>query len=324
MDRLTTCRRAAAALLATLLAACGGGGDPGAPLPSDPERTAAATATAQSASNDCAAIHPFYWEVGHASARVASGSVGGSTYTATTTMNIASASKWLYAAHAVQQRNGVPTDSDIKFLTFRSGYTSFSICLPGHTVDSCLAFQDNGVYTAANDGRFFYNGGHMQKHASVSGLGALDNAGLANALHATLGSDIALAYSQPQPPGGVVTSADDYARFLRKLLRNELQLGALLGAHAVCTNPATCPGAVSTPISGSESWHYALGHWVEDDPAVGDGAFSSAGAFGFYPWIDAGRRYYGIVARRDSAGTGHESVRCGRLIRKAWLSGVAQ
>jgi len=61
---------------------------------------------------------------------------------------------------------------------------------------------------------------------------------LADALHATLGSDIALVYSQPQPPGGVVTTADDYARFLRKLLRNELQLGALLGAHAVCTNPA--------------------------------------------------------------------------------------
>jgi len=80
MDRLTTCRRAAPALLSTLLAACGGGGDPGTPLPSDPERTAAATATAQSASNDCAAIHPFYWEVGHASARVASGSVGGSTH----------------------------------------------------------------------------------------------------------------------------------------------------------------------------------------------------------------------------------------------------
>jgi len=59
-------------------------------------------------------------------------------------------------------------------------------------------------------------------------------------------------------------------------------------------------------------------------PAVGDGAFSSAGAFGFYPWIDAGRRYYGVIARRDSAGEGYDSARCGRLIRKAWLSGVAQ
>ena len=61
-----------------------------------------------------------------------------------------------------------------------------------------------------------------------------------------------------------------------------------------------------------------------DDPTVGDGAFSSAGSFGFYPWIDAGKTYYGIVARSVSAGSGVDSVMCGRLIRKAWETAVAQ
>jgi len=28
---------------------------------------------------------------------------------------------------------------------------------------------------------------------------------------------------------------------------------------------------------------YAIGYWVEDDATYGDGAFSSAGSFGFYP-----------------------------------------
>jgi hypothetical protein len=80
-----------------------------------------------------------------------------------------------------------------------------------------------------------------------------------------------------------------------------------------------------------EEWQYSLGHWVEDDPDVGDGAFSSPGAFGFYPWIDAQKRFYGILARVDVLNAGSidltkissiSSVRCGRLIRKAWLTAL--
>ena len=63
-------------------------------------------------------------------------------------------------------------------------------------------------------------------------------------------------------------------------------------------NTASAVGtAANTPVPSTESWHYSIGHWVEDDPAVGDGAFSSAGAFGFYPWIDASKTYYGVLAR---------------------------
>ena len=62
----------------------------------------AATATAQSSRNACAPIQPFYWEVGDASARLGSGSVpsnaGAPTYTGSTVMAIASASKWVSAA----------------------------------------------------------------------------------------------------------------------------------------------------------------------------------------------------------------------------------
>lgn len=318
------------ACTALTLTACGGGGpdagSPGVPSPPPPNnaaRIAAATATAQSAGNACAAIRPFYWEIGDRSAALASGAVGGSAYGPVTTMNIASASKWLYGAYVVQRRGGAPTAEDIKHLTFRSGYTRFAICLPGQTVDGCLNYLNNGVYVSASDGRFDYGGGHMQKHASLIGLGALNNASLAAELRGQLGIDIALTFSQPQPAGGVVSTPADYARFLRKLLGGSLALGGLLGSQAVCTNPLTCPTADSTPVPGTESWHYSLGHWVEDDPQVGDGAFSSAGAFGFYPWIDAARTHYGIVAREAAAGSGEASANCGRLIRKAWVTGVA-
>lgn len=334
---------ASAALGLTLLVGACGGGDGGTAPPGSVDletRIAAATTTAQSTTNACAPIQPFYWEVGDQTGRLASGSVpfnnGNPTYTSTTLMSIASASKWLYGAYVVQLHQGQLSDSDIRFLTFRSGYTNFTSCLSTQTVDECVAWASNGVHSDATDGLFAYGGGHMEKHASLIGLGPQDNAGLADAIRSQLGGDLTpLVYSQAQLAGGVVTNADTYARFLRKVLSGALTMKAALGTHAVCTNPATCAQARNTPVPESESYHYSIGHWVEDDPVNGDGAFSSAGAFGFYPWIDASRSWYGIVARRDTSGAGDPgnedagghgfaSAQCGQLIRSAWIQGIAR
>lgn len=292
-------------------------------------RAAAATATATSTTNACSSLGAFYWELGDRTGALASGSVtpAGSQehYEATTVMPIASASKWLYAAAYVQRRSGNLTDEDIKFLTFRSGYTNFSICLQSDTVDSCLARGTNGTYSASTDGFFFYDGGHMQKHASLNGLGAMDGAALAAEVRSRLGTDLALAYTQPQPAGGAATSAAEYARFLRKVLSGELAIAGLLGSHAVCTNPKTCATALATPSPDTVSYHYSLGHWVEDDPLTGDGSFSSAGAFGFYPWVDSTKTLYGVLARKAApGGAGFDSLDCGRLIRLAWKSATPQ
>lgn len=313
------------------LAACGGGGSDAGTTPTidTAQRTLAATTTATN-NNACVAVKPFYWEIGDTTGPMASASVNATgsatTYNASTVMNIASASKWLYGAYVVERRGAAGLSAaDIKFLHFRSGYTSFTSCQPGQTVGSCVAASSNGVYTASTDGKFLYDGGHMQVHASLMGLDALDNGTLAAEIESQLGSDVDIAYSQPQLAGGVRTSAANYARYLRKLLGGQLRMGAALGSHAVCTNPATCSAALGTPVPLTESWSYSIGHWVEADPAVGDGAFSSAGAFGFYPWVDADKRFYGIVARQDlQSGSGFDSAFCGRLIRKAWLTGVSQ
>jgi len=327
-------------LLALLFAglvvtACGGGGDSssnngGGPNPpggaTDQQRRQAATTTAQN--NDlCTAIRPFYWEIGDRTGAMASGSVNSSAsttvYTANSLMSIASASKWLYGSYVAQRRAAALTPDDYKYLNFQSGYTNLSECLPDQTVAECEAYQGNGDYTAANDGKFFYNGGHMEKHATLLGLGGMNNATLGAEVRSQLGADVALAYSQPQLAGGAYLTPSAYALVLRKMLAGELQMGSMLGAHPVCTNPSSCGAAVFAPIPLAEKWHYSIGHWVEDDPAVGDGAFSSPGAFGFYPWIDASRTYYGVLARSAGAGA-LDSVYCGRLVRKAWVTGVAQ
>ncbi|MFY9512262.1 MAG: hypothetical protein WAQ05_14930, partial [Rubrivivax sp.] len=284
---------------------------------------------AESADNACGAIRPFYWEVGDRDARLASGSVNAAgssrAVTGDQVLAIASASKWVYGAYVAQVRGGVLSAEDQRFLSLRAGYVSLAGCDVTQTVDGCLASKANGAYTAASDGKFDYNGGHLQKHASLMmGLGALNSQALTAAVQAQIGTDVALQYTRAQPAGGLNMSADAYARMLRKMLGGELLIGQLLGSGAVCTNPISCGygQALYTPTPAGESWHYTAGHWVEDDPLVGDGAFSSGGAFGFYPWIDATKTSYGIVARSASNG-GTPSALCGRLIRKAWASGVA-
>jgi hypothetical protein len=297
-------------------------------------RVAAATATAHSASNACAPIRPFYWEIGDKQQRLAGGSVGApgnaTVVEAGTVMNIASASKWLYGAYVAEQRGGALTAEDIQYLNFRSGHVSLpplTGCQQDDTVASCVARGSNGLQTPTEVDRFHYDGGHMQKHASLPSpgmaLGAMNNPALAAELRRVLGTDLDLGFSQPQPAGGVRTSARDYAAFLRKLLNRQLKMGAMLGHHAVCTNPQTCPSATYTPVPPALSWHYSVGHWVEDDPALGDGAYSSAGAFGFYPWIDVAKSHYGVIARTALFGNGNESANCGALIRRAFTSGVA-
>lgn len=316
----------ALALASAALVGCGGGSSSSA-VPIDPEeaqRIAAATTTANN-NAACAAsrIDSFYWEIGDRDGVRASGSVGAGAPGASTMMSIASSSKWLYSAYVVQRR-GV-RDADVPFLNFTSGYNQFlPLCMLSRTVQECLA--DGGdALNPATVGRFAYSGGHMQRHAvDTMGMGSLNNSDLGAAIESTIGN-FGIAYEQPQLAGGAITSAAGYAGFLRAVLRGDLSIGAVLGSRQVCTNPRTCVTAASTPIPEAESWGYSLGHWVENDPTVGDRAFSSPGALGFYPWIDATKTLYGILARASltDSDPGYHSVQCGRLIRQAWVTGIA-
>lgn len=300
----------------------------GADAPSDDQRAQAARQTAQR-NAQCAAIKPFYWEIGTKSGYVAGDTTGTSGPRASTPMRIASASKLMFASYVVQRLDGRLTASDIKFLNFTSGYTDFKRCARRPTVHECLEYGENGEYTAANDGKFFYNGGHFEKYADNLGLGPDGNAALAAELQTQIGADVNISFVDPQPAGGIRTTPTDYALFLQKILSGQLLMRDFLGTHAVCASPAMCPGeAISSPLPGTESAHYSLGHWVESD-----GAFSSPGLFGFYPWIDSSKTYYGLVARESWKGMmaadparrpAIQSAYCGKAIRKAWMTGVAQ
>lgn len=280
-------------------------------------------------------LGPYYWEIGNRSRALASGRLStrgsGTVIAADTELSIASASKWLYAAYVIERDGDLPGARP--FLSMTSGYSNFraGLCPTEGTVAEC----DPGEITAreAINRTFHYDGGHMQRHAIDTGLGPLTRDGLAAEIRSVIGDQVLTGYGQPGVAGGGRTTPRRYGEFLRRLLPGAaapLQLGALLGADPVCTLPSdTCDASRLTAIP--EAWHYSIGHWIEDDPATTPAdnfAYSSPGSFGFYPWIDIDRNWYGILARQTEAFTGQDegyaSVQCGRLLRMAWKTGQRQ
>jgi hypothetical protein len=310
-----------------------------------PNSVAAATATAID-NPLCTAIQPFYWEIGDQNEVLASASVGTSStgpIEGSTQFNIASASKMLYAAYVTQVRGAAAnlTASDINFLHFTSGYTYMddsttltSTCPPTltpDTVNECLTLTNAAGFSFAAQnpatvGFFDYDSGHMENHASQdTTLGNVGVKSLGGLVAGELGEGVSFNYTEPLMAGGVSTTATMYGLVLRHILDGSLALHDALGTSPVCTlNSPTCDAILGGTPFPQEAWHFSIGHWVEDNPATnGDGAFSGAGSFGFYPWIDSTKSYYGIVSRNEQYGA-YPSVQCGRLIRRAFITGIEQ
>ena len=169
-----------------------------------------------------------------------------------------------------------------------------------------------------------------------------------------------LDYAGPVLAGDAKLDALNYTWFLRQVLNGTHKMKDFLGVNAVCASadrgtgnklvkycprdadgrsvalssppelndysaltpnqdylnsPNPDPTGTPWPANG-EPWKYSIGHWVERD-----GTFSSPGAFGFYPWIDKDKKWYGVVARYETGNVlaYQKSVVCGRAIRNAWL-----
>lgn len=271
----------------------------------------AAQKTATSSTNSCSKIPAFYWEIGSKSQTLASGAKG-TAFSRSTSMPIASASKWIYGAYVAQRKT--LSSTDIPFLNFTSGYTEGKVlCTRSPTVLSCSNTSPTKGFNSDHVGKFFYHGDHMQQHAvRMMGLGSLTPRGLAREVNAVLGLNV--QYDTPQVAAGVTTSTAEYVKFMRNVMNDRYRLSQYLNKHTVCTKCATSAYSPTELELG-----YSIGHWVEQD-----GTVSSTGGSGFYPWISADKTVYGVVATKDQAGSGELSSACGALIRKAYSTGVVQ
>ncbi|RKH46127.1 hypothetical protein D7X12_06145 [Corallococcus sicarius] len=330
-------------LLALGLIGCGSAEDAPEPLPlgdAPPGTSRAALTVYEQAALDtaqdsasCTPLGNFYWELGNGAGPL-HGLTRGSGVSATTVMPIASASKWLYAGAYVQAKGYANlTPDEKKRLNFTSGYIDehSNLCGDaGTTVSDCYGpAYKNVSYRPLQNGRFFYNGGHMQKLA-LDDIGARSGTGLVSVmdwLNNRLGTTLPESDSDVATAGGFTGSAAHYRVFLMKLLNNQYELSSRLTVDSV---PAWegGPNVSSTPWTGGPAY-YGLGHWIEGETVNGVWTVtghSSPGAFGFYPWVNAARTQYMLLARHRQfgGGEGEKSRVCAQAIRKAYESGVPQ
>lgn len=271
---------------------------------------------------DCKRIQPFYLELGNSQGIIKSAQIGGAQFDRSTVLPIASASKWVFAAYVAQRLEGQIDEEAIKALTMQSGYTQFKVstCIDNsfETVEECALYGSNSQFVQQHQNRFFYNNGHQQKWAIDHGLGPMDKEQLSAELNSYLNLGDDLTFNSMQLAGGISLSAKSYAQFLSSLLNNQLHLSSLLGSYSTCTWGDDCQSTLYSPVELPEK--YSLGHWIESY----DGAFSSAGLFGFYPWINQERTHYGIISRFSvdfsdgiGYGPGYTSMLCGQALRKS-------
>jgi hypothetical protein len=343
MKRNGTTRRGwAHGLLALGIIGCGGTEDALEPIPDAPQGTSQAALTVYeqaaldtaNSSASCTPLGNFYWEIGTGAGPLYGLSRGGGV-TATTVLPIASASKWLYAGAYVQARGYANLTPDEKQrLNLTSGYIDGNSTLCGDagvSVSDCYgpAYKDVD-YRPLQNGRFFYNGGHMQKLA-LDDIGARKGKGLLSVmdwLNNRLGTTLPESDSDVAVAGGFSGSAAQYRVFLTKLLNNQYELSSKLTADAV---PAWQGGPnVHFAPWTADKVYYGLGHWIEGETVNGTWSVtghSSPGAFGFYPWVNAARNRYMLLSRNRQLfgdGEGEKSRACAQTIRKAYELGVPQ
>lgn len=289
--------------------------------------------------SNCKKIEDFYWEFGTSGEKTFSGSKG-KKYYADTTVKIASASKWLFGAYVYEVMKGKVSQEQKEFLQMRSGYTNMhnlsclrdkvktvkDCFLAGPLVGRLFGRGSNAELAEKNKGKFYYNGSHAQALAVKDEIGLADknNEALGKTISTTLGLT-GITYNFPQLAGGGATTASTYAQFLRNLMTDKYYLGkSITTEEGVCANKSCgAKDVAESPIPDGLFWWYGSHHWIEKDKDKKTVAYSSPGLFGFYPWITADKKYYGIISREGSARErGQTSIACGIAMREAFLNGI--
>jgi len=120
----------------------------------------------------------------------------------------------------------------------------------------------------------------------------------------------------PRVGGGMTTSMADYAKILAMIFHRGQFLGqsfasaALFDAMASEPNPAASVGFSPMARQAKLAFRYGLGAWLECEATKGVcPVLSSAGAFGWVPWLDREAGYYAIIGMyRPPGGRGTTGV----------------
>lgn len=224
-------------------------------------------------------------------------------------------------------------------LSFTDGFNKEPLCLNGPTSDftDCVQkiFTQNEGKAVPPGTQFYYSGTHLQvaglmamtaKHVPTWGA-LFDDFKSRTGLFPHSTYDLPSS-TNPRLAGGMHWTATDYMGFLRALAQKKLltdearqQMFANQRGNATVGYSPTLSGESGQSAIG-EDWAYGLGNWLECPTATQPNTYdcgeghrnSSPGSYGAYPFIDFDHRYFGIVARQGSLGSGAEGVHVFRSI----------
>ena len=205
-----------------------------------------------------------------------------------------------------------------QLLSFTSGLDNENICLYAaiFTFEECVALIGASDPLGLPATRYDYGGTHLEVAGRMAEVvtGKSWKTILNEELLIPLGLDLSINYyaqplnangtQNPMIAGGMRISMNQYAKILqliyhKGLWKNGDQEAQLIPAdlfdeQAKMPYPNVIIGNV--PPSAPDGVRYGLSAWLEcATPAQGCEKMSSAGAFGFTPWIDRETGYYAIL-----------------------------
>jgi CubicO group peptidase (beta-lactamase class C family) len=243
-------------------------------------------------------------------------------YSANTAVYIASATKWVSATvfmtlvdegvvslddpvsmHLPAWTGQIGTITMRQLWSHTSGLPGDHACLGdlGITLDACVEQIRLGGLIAAPGSQFYYGGASMQVAGRVAEVAAGKpwSQLFQERIKTPLGLTTATygLTNNPRIGGGVLANLDDYSR----LLQMHHRLGSFNGQQVVSAGAVIEMQKDQTfgvPLAYTphlDTRRYGLGVWR--DLVDGQGAaeqLSSQGAFGFSPWLDMERGYFGV------------------------------
>jgi len=220
-----------------------------------------------------------------------------------------------------------------QLLSFTSGFSGDTGLGPGEqgvdcvedaemSLDSCAQEIYENFFTYEPGSTFHYGPAHLQVAAAMAAAtkGVRWNALFRQYIGQPNGLAVTTAFAlpsldNPRAAGGGTASARDYGTLLTALAAGELLSAESVNLLSADHTPeGVVIGSAPDVATDGGSWHYALGCWREcneetyteacEEAAV----LSSPGAFGFYPWWDSARGFWGIVATQLALGEGGAST----------------
>lgn len=211
-----------------------------------------------------------------------------------------------------------------QLLSFTSGFNASENdngCIrdAATTIAACAQEYYNRNIGSTPGTAFAYGPAHLQIAAAMAEVATnkswatIFREQVATPAGLTATSYVTPSTTNPRIAAGVNSTANDTARFLQAMLN-----GSLITQTDIYVQDRTAGLPILNTPDATENfgqWHYALGSWRECDDipfsiaCSSQRTVSSPGAFGWTPWIDYDRSYWGVIAAQAGFTGSIESVR---------------